>query len=284
MDVGAQLRTARLRRGLDLAAVATATRVPRPRLEQLDNNQFDGLPPGIIVKGYLRAYAAEVGLDPEQIVRQYMLQRFGAKDEDLPFVRPEAVDGRASHPGRALLLEVLAVGAAMVAFYQFQGGSDREPDRDAMARLPPRPPVADAGRIEPPPSVVEDLFSEGDGSEGEGDETLSRITDMAVGVRLLVRPSGPCWVSAIADDRRVVYRLLQRGDEAEAIARKHLVLRVGDPGTFLYWLNGAPGRPLGPPGSPVSISIRADNVQTFLAAQRSPYALPVALPRINQDE
>lgn len=42
-------------------------------------------------------------------------------------------------------------------------------------------------------------------------------------------------------------------------------MRVGDPAAFVYWLNGALGRPLGPPGEPVTVRITEDNYETFLA-------------------
>lgn len=82
---------------------------------------------------------------------------------------------------------------------------------------------------------------------------------------LEIEASRACWVSATADDELVIYELLQDGTRAVAAAREELILRVGDPAAFVYWLNGALGRPLGPPGEPVTVRITEDNYETFLA-------------------
>ncbi len=72
-------------------------------------------------------------------------------------------------------------------------------------------------------------------------------------------------MSATADDQVVLYRLLKSGDRVVATARERLVLRVGDPETFEYWLNGVPGRRLGPPGKPVTVQITEGNYETYRA-------------------
>jgi hypothetical protein len=82
---------------------------------------------------------------------------------------------------------------------------------------------------------------------------------------LEIHPTGDCWVSAEADGRLVVYRLLHRGDRVTVIAREELILRVGDPEMFAYTLNGVLGSPLGQPGIPVTIEITENNYQAFLA-------------------
>jgi hypothetical protein len=80
---------------------------------------------------------------------------------------------------------------------------------------------------------------------------------------LEILPKGPCWVSATSDGRLAVYRLIQGDERVTVYARHELVLRVGDPGTFAYTLNGVPGRPLGEAGEAVDVTITEHNYQTF---------------------
>ena len=71
-DVGAYLREARERAGITLRAIATTTKISVLSLEALERNDVGRLPGGIFVRAFVRAYAKEVGLDPEDAVRRYI--------------------------------------------------------------------------------------------------------------------------------------------------------------------------------------------------------------------
>ena len=86
----------------------------------------------------------------------------------------------------------------------------------------------------------------------------------ATGLHLEIRPTGSCWVSATADGQLVLHRLLQSGENVTIKARDELVLRVGDPRTFVYRLNGSPGRRLGRAPQPVTVHVTEDTYETFL--------------------
>jgi transcriptional regulator with XRE-family HTH domain len=66
--VGATLRDARERRGVNLHEIAARTRISVRVLEALERNDISRLPGGIFSRAFVRAYAAEVGLDPEQVL------------------------------------------------------------------------------------------------------------------------------------------------------------------------------------------------------------------------
>jgi cytoskeleton protein RodZ len=62
------LRRAREERRLTLTVVSERTKIPRRILEKLEQNACNEFPPGPATRGYLRAYAREVGLDPEWVL------------------------------------------------------------------------------------------------------------------------------------------------------------------------------------------------------------------------
>ena len=74
LDFGAALHLARERRGLSLRQIADSTKISMVALEALERNDIARLPGGIFVRAFVRAYAAEVGLDPEQTVREFLAQ------------------------------------------------------------------------------------------------------------------------------------------------------------------------------------------------------------------
>lgn len=71
-DFGARLRAAREQRGLTLRVVADATKISVRALEALERNEIARLPGGIFSRAFVRAYAVEVGLDPEQAVAEFI--------------------------------------------------------------------------------------------------------------------------------------------------------------------------------------------------------------------
>ena len=71
-DFGLALRTTREAAGRTLRQVADVTKLGVRTLDALERNQIDRLPPGIFRRAVVRAYAKEVGLDPEDTLRVFL--------------------------------------------------------------------------------------------------------------------------------------------------------------------------------------------------------------------
>src|SRR5436305_9699850 len=71
---GQMLRDARERRGVSLRQIATATKISVSVLEALERNDISRLPGGIFGRAFVRSYAIEVGLDPDDVIEQFMAQ------------------------------------------------------------------------------------------------------------------------------------------------------------------------------------------------------------------
>src|SRR5258706_666891 len=73
-DFGRQLKEARELRGVSLRQIATATKISMAVLEALERNDFSRLPGGIFSRAFVRAYAIEVNLDPDQTVQEFLVE------------------------------------------------------------------------------------------------------------------------------------------------------------------------------------------------------------------
>jgi cytoskeleton protein RodZ len=73
-DFGARMRQAREQRGVSLRQIAEKTKIGVSALEALERNDISRLPGGIFSRGFVRSYAAEIGVDPEQTVREFLAQ------------------------------------------------------------------------------------------------------------------------------------------------------------------------------------------------------------------
>lgn len=86
---GEQLRSERESRGIALAAITDETKISSRYLRDLETENFDDLPGGVINKGIVRSYARVVGLDSEAWVDRFMsaYQSSGQlKDDDASWI------------------------------------------------------------------------------------------------------------------------------------------------------------------------------------------------------
>lgn len=70
MSVGSELRRARQDAGLTREDVAARTKIQLAKIEALEQDALSRLPQGIYLSGMVRAYAQEVGLDGQALVRR----------------------------------------------------------------------------------------------------------------------------------------------------------------------------------------------------------------------
>jgi cytoskeleton protein RodZ len=161
-DLGRQLKRAREARGVSLREIATRTKISISALEALERSEFHRLPGGIFSRAVVRAYATEVGLDPDITVENFLTH--ASRHE-----RETAERVAAAMPGvtnddrefldrqkRALrILQVvavlLAVGAITLLGWQMRRvwapeAPDSPPEPEMSLAPPPPPP--------PPPATI----------------------------------------------------------------------------------------------------------------------------------
>jgi hypothetical protein len=82
-------------------------------------------------------------------------------------------------------------------------------------------------------------------------------------LRLVVAPSGRCWVQVSADGQMRVAREVTPGERITVDAAERLQIVVGDAGSFAYELNERPGRPLGAAGRVARATILPSTIPQF---------------------
>lgn len=234
--LGASLRDARTARALSHAQMAASTKLSPTVLRTLEAGDFAQLPGGIIMRGYLRAYARAVGLDPEAVVARYMAV-CEPEEPQLPAPAGPSWRDRASQAAAALVIAG-AVGAAVML-----SGARRA-----------APPV-DPG---PAPLASEPIVATGIAVPSTG------LYARAGTLRLDIEPIADCWVSILVDGRNAFQGVLTPGNRISLDAWDQFVIRIGAPRAFAFALNGHPGRALG--GShPITLTITTDDYEGFVA-------------------
>jgi hypothetical protein len=112
-----------------------------------------------------------------------------------------------------------------------------------------------------------DATAQTDDSDGAAEVAVAdaAVADLPPSLRLEIHTTGVCWVYAVADGKRAVYRLMQPGERARVEARLLITLRVGDAGAVAFSINGTTGRPLGRTGEAVTVRITNENLGSLSA-------------------
>ena len=252
-DIGSRLQQAREQRGLTLRDIATTTKISMTALTAIERNDFARLPGGLFARAYVRAFAAEVGLNADEFAREYRAT-FETEPAGPPL--PHKAD---SNERSRLPLRLAVVSAIIVAI--LIGGSLILGRGDPPQNVPDERGMPSAGAPGLPGHPAQGDDSDDPEEIAFAPETVADIR--APSLRLEIRTNGPCWVSAAADGERVIYRLMQPGEQAQVDARTEITLRVGDAGSVAYSINGATGRPLGANGEVVTLRITKDTLGSF---------------------
>lgn len=114
--VGEILKSARERKKFTLTQVENALKIRAKFLMALENNQFDQLPPGTFAKGFIKNYAAYLGLPVDDILAFYRRQ----VHEKIPNVAPENKSGRSHRFAfTPQMITPISVGLLLFLFFAY---------------------------------------------------------------------------------------------------------------------------------------------------------------------
>ena len=283
MDMGETLRLAREKRGLSLDGLAQRTKIPESSLRAIEANDIDRLPAGIFLRGFLKAYAREVGLDADDAVAHYIAQFKPPEDKVEEGTATRSTDQRCLRALQRRWVEesvrersTLGLAAIVVLAMSFAYVTVRQPQPTAQNDV--------AGTAAPAAAAVSSRSSERTSSADDAPpstpggqtppaglpEPVATSGQSIQVVNVTIETVGPCWVSATVDGRTVVYRLMQAGERQTLEGGKEVLLRVGDPSRFTYAINGAGGKSLGRAGVPATVHVTAANYRDFMAGPATP--------------
>ncbi|MHB8641938.1 MAG: helix-turn-helix domain-containing protein [Gaiellaceae bacterium] len=135
-EIGASLREARLRQGLEFVQAEAGTKIRGKYLRALEDEQFAVLPAQTYVKGFLRSYAEYLGLDGQLYVDEFN-SRYVANEEEPPIrARRTAAPRRARRIQSGVLLATL-VGIALVTALVIAAWTSGSPSHQNLPGVTP---------------------------------------------------------------------------------------------------------------------------------------------------
>ena len=270
MSIGDDLRNARRSRGMTIERLAGVTKISPTVLRALEAGDIAALPGWVFVRGFLKSYAREVGLDPEKTAAAFLAQNAppeepGAEDAGtqrsvfhVERVREPIDVGPSRDLGQMLTIAVIVIGAAA-----YLGLQNRVTPRAASSQ--PAVPTAVASVAAAAPVAADLRVTGGAPVATAGFSVPPPVAAEADPLKLDLAATGECWVSATVDAEPRLQRLMTAGEHVTISARESVTLRVGDPAAMQLSINGMPARLLGDAGRPVTLHLTSQNASEYLA-------------------
>jgi cytoskeletal protein RodZ len=248
-EIGRELRQAREEVGRSIEDISIATMISQKYLKALELEDWTVFPGEVYLKGALRKYAGEVGLDQGQVLAWYEATKPGRNKEEqavqspaklLPEKGPAArVTSRRLNKRRLLLVlsvPVLAVLLFRFTYLRFVGREN--------AVQPPPPPVT--GPVYEPPVPVQEVPLRPPAPEVpllriERDPTPGVVAFTVYGAENLLATlsfSERCWIAVTADGQRILEQNFAPGQTHQVQATDSIRLRIGYPPGLTLSLNG----------------------------------------------
>jgi cytoskeletal protein RodZ len=277
-DFGGNLRQARERRGISLRQIAATTKISASALDALERNDISRLPGGIFSRAFVRSYAVEVGLDPDETVREF-LERF--TQDSSPSAEPPAVaipetERTYQEEQRKAVRALAIIGAALLmlavgGIFLFRARAARNAARgETAASSAKASPVLEAAPVLPPaPALQRAAETPGPGAAVQpqpadvaGVSRAPVITSEAL--QLDIHPSADCWVSMTVDGTKLFARMMKAGEHETHAVQREAVVEIGDAGAFAFSINGRAGKALGDAGQVKTLKLTPATAAQYL--------------------
>jgi cytoskeleton protein RodZ len=261
-NFGDRLRREREKRKISLDDVATATKISKRHLIELEEERFKDLPGGIFNKGFVRAYARFLELDEEEMVRAYVAAEVAATGETTPPIaietqklmasmavaKEQQESVRRSDPAARLMtfavatVIVLGVGAFAYRYYDEQKHAGTahaaESAPEPVTVVSAEEPKAQA----PAESSARSIETANTASQSAALPAASTSEPDAAkpqnGVFVELHAKAESWLQVKADGRDPVEMTLAANQTKKFFAERELVMKLGNAEAIEITQNG----------------------------------------------
>ena len=238
LSFGPYLQAARLEKKISLEQVSQQTRIGLGNLLLIEQEDHEGLPVEVYVKGFLRSYAKAVGADGDEVIRRYesrlgVVQRISGSESSSKKIAP----GTWWKLLVSFVLPICFIGLSISAVVFFRQAPD--------ANKPLEQKIA-----------AEKEQAADTQDEQQGLETESKPAK-AVPERLLLHVTAveDTWLKVIMDEKGAILYNLNSGDQMELEAATGFNLLIGNAGGIKLTLNDKPVSNPGKSGEVVTIEL-----------------------------
>ena len=247
MSFGEELRRERVVREISLEEISAATKISMRLLKALEESDLPKLPASTFTRGFIRAYAKHLGIDPEEKVNAYLADLAGAS-HDAPSEKKARPRSRFFRGRRATAGTIVGGVTGLLLFLGLIANPERRPlpPRDHAA---PRPATLKNVTLSSEPTPVIRIESAPPAPVQSAPEQPASAAGS--GVSLMLEFDGDSWTRLEADGHTVLSELVRGGETRRFEARGGFRLTLGNAGAVRVTVDGRPLDRLGAAGQVV---------------------------------
>ena len=247
LTFGEELRRERLIREVSLEEISAATKISVRLLSALEASDISRLPAPVYSRGFIRAYARHLGLDPDEMVNAYLADVAPEKSREVEGARKGRLRSRFLRGRRAAGTMVVSVTAILLLL-----GLIARPERRPTTAAPvPRREIAPVSfknvAVSPGPALV----ARGDSAPAMAADDLVPSPKAPTGVTMILEYEQDSWTEVSADGATIFSGVVRRGFRREFQAREGFRLSLGNAGGVRVTVDGRALEPLGQAGQVV---------------------------------
>jgi cytoskeleton protein RodZ len=247
---GAYLKSLREEKGKSLEEISESTKIAVASLDFLENDRFDLLPPRVFVKGFIRSYVQELGLNAEEAISRFEvflsegeLPEYEEEDHPVFHRRPATSSFISSRwftvaltaAGLVSLAILLLTGAGRLFMY----GHEAKVVRPAVQTAQPQ-----------------DFTDSDHQTVDEVARPFADRTQSQAGKKVLeIKALETAWIRVTPDSGPAEELTMAPGDLQVFTAQRGFALQIGNAGGVRLRFDGREIRDLGKPNQTLSLSL-----------------------------
>lgn len=235
-EFGEKLRAAREQQGYEIEYVEEETKIRKLYLTALEEENFAILPPQVYANGFVKRYALFLGLDPEELSREFkQLAYSDAEPETIHHVptQPERESMLNKLPVKNIALAVIFLLIAIWAGNYLIGYIN-----DLVSRN---------NTNQPKPKVVEKQTKPTE----KNPAVVPPKTNDKVNMTVKIKPDQKAWIQVRVDGEEKLAGILTGGQQQSFTAQDTIYIKVGNAAAVDVTINGKNQEPLGGSGDVV---------------------------------
>ena len=249
---GEYLKRERELRGVTLEEIAKASNISKTYLNSLENDDFENLPAEVFIKGFIRCYAENTGMDGSEAVLAY--NSFIANkriSQPASEISTETPIGSNVKVPFFMTIVILIVASSLMVFYYVKKNSEIKPSFASEEKISQRVDeivveesksnadiVPDSDIIEEKDLIEPEEIQPQPQNEGISDnlnlppptdkEEVTETKKVMDSLTLSVEATENAWLSLAIDDAEIKEALLKAGETATWKAKEKFVVTLGN--------------------------------------------------------
>ncbi|MGI6452028.1 MAG: helix-turn-helix domain-containing protein [Syntrophomonadaceae bacterium] len=232
MTLGELLKHEREKQGFSLEAVEEETKIRKFYLQAIERGDWASLPPKVYATGFVKRYARFLGLDEEELGKQFKEQFYPEQAQEKAIIIPEKMRST-EEPG---IMKNIAAAAVFLIIVLLAG--------NFIVNILTGPDNLDI----PPnnPTVQQPGTNNDENNQNQEEYEPPKIEIQAV---------MDCWLRIVVDGEEVYSGILKPGESKVFSGNDSLYLKAGNAGGINILYNGEPMESLGGIGEVVEKEI-----------------------------